>query len=204
MPGAFRAGLKGEHMKYLKMLGLAALSAMALMAVTAGAASATTLEVGGVTQNSSVAIEATIKAGTSAVLRDTAGFSQNTCTTSVVSGNTSSPYTGATVTGAINALSFSNCAREPVTVHKAGTLHIAHIAETTNGTVTSSGAEVTTPSPFGTLNCVTGSGTHLGTLTGSASGHASLTINAVLSCSGVSSRWTGTYTVTSPTGLVTV
>jgi hypothetical protein len=107
------------------------------------------------------------------------------------------------VTGAVNTLTFGTCTREPVTTHKGGTLHIKWIEGTTNGTVTSSGAEVTTGSPFGTLNCKTGEGTHLGTLKGVAktTEHATMEINAVLSCSGISSKWEATYTVTSPTGL---
>ena len=189
-------------MKYLKMLGLAAVAAMALMAVVAGSASATTLELGGVTKSTSTTISASLKVGTSAVLKDTFGISSNTCTESSVSGTTSST-SGATVTGTLSALSFKKCEREPVNVLKAGTLHVAWISGTTNGTVSSSGAEVETPSPFGTLICSTGAGTHLGTITGVklSSEHATMDINATLSCSGVSSKWVATYTVTSPTGL---
>jgi hypothetical protein len=204
-------------MKYLKMLGLAAVAAMALMAVVAGSASATTLEVGGTAKNESVTITASLKAGTSAILTDTFGFSSNTCTESHVHGSTTSAdiggktfdntYTGDSLTGPLteesNGLSFGKCTREPVTAHKSGELHITWISGTTNGTVTSSGAEVTTGSPFGTLNCKTGEGTHLGILTGVAktTEHATMDINAVLSCSGVSSKWEATYIVTTPTGL---
>jgi hypothetical protein len=67
--------------------------------------------------------------------------------------------------------------------------------------VTSSGAEVTTGSPFGTLNCKTEAGTHLGTLTGVKEGNATMDINAALFCGGISSKWEATYTVTSPSGL---
>jgi len=187
-------------MKNLKMLGLAAVSAMALMAVTAGSASATTLEIGGVTQNKSVAITASLKAGTSALLEDTTGLEDNTCISSSVAGSSASPFSGATVTGAVSTLTFTNCNREPVTKDAGGTLHITWTSGT-NGTVTSSGAEVTTGSPFGTLNCKTGAGTHLGTLTGVAAGNATMTINATLTCSGISSRFRATYIVTSPAGL---
>jgi hypothetical protein len=85
-------------------------------------------------------------------------------------------------------------------VHKSGSLSIKWISGT-NGTVTSSEAEFTTGSPFGTLNCKTGAGTHLGTLTGVASGHATVDINAALSCSGVSSKWEAEWVITTPTGL---
>jgi hypothetical protein len=186
-------------MKYLKMLGLAAVAAMAMAAFTAGTASATTLEVNGSTTNASVLIKASLKAGTSSVLRDTFGVSQNTCRISAIEGDTNSPFTGATVTGQVDFLTFSDC-DQIVTVHSRGTLHITHIAGTTNGTVSSSGAQITATGPFGYMNCVTGAGTHLGTLTGKASGHAELAINATLNC-GISAKWTATYTVTSPTGL---
>jgi hypothetical protein len=187
-------------MKYLKMLGLAAVAAMALMAFTAGSASATTLEVGGTAQSTSVSLTATLKSGSSAILKDTFGFSSNTCTSSEVKGASASPFSNETVTGAVSTLSFSSCAREPVVTHNAGTLHVKWTSGT-DGTVTSSGAEVTTGSPFGTLNCKTGAGTHLGTLTGVASGNATMDINAALSCSGISSKWEATYVVTSPSGL---
>ena len=53
------------------------------------------------------------------------------------------------------------------------------------------------------MNCKTGEGTAIGNLTGVASGHATMEINATLNCGPhlSSARWTGTYTVTSPTGL---
>jgi hypothetical protein len=187
-------------MKRFKRTTLIAAAAAVAALCAAGTASATTIEVGGVTQNKAVSLQMTIKPGSSTIFRDTAGFSQNTCTTSVLAATTQSPYTGATATATVNTLTFSNCANEPFVTHKPGTLHFAHIAGTTNATVTSSGAEWTISSPFGTLACITGAGTHLGTLTGSAAGHAALTLNVVLSCSGVSSRLTGAYIVTSPTG----
>ena len=189
-------------MKYLKMLGLAAVAAMALTAFTAGSASATTLEENGSTVNSSVTIEASLKSGTSAILSRTDGSLANTCTTSVVKGATESPFTGTTVTGPISTLTFTNCTR-PVEAHLNGKLHVQHIASTTNGTVSSSGAEVTVGSPFGTLNCKTGGGVDLGTLTGVASGNAEMHINAVLNCGFLvpSASWKGTYVVTTPFGL---
>lgn len=198
-------------MKYLKMLGLAAVSAMAMMAVTAGAASATTLEVGGAAKNEKITISASLKAGTSAVLQTTSGASANTCTKSSVSGTTVSPFTGATVTGPLATLTFEGC-EHPVTVHKMGTLHVQHIAGTTDGTVSSSGAEVTVYTTlFGDyVNCKTGTGVDIGTLTGVTAHqkttgvkHATMDIKAVLNCGFFlpSALWEGTYTVTSPTEL---
>jgi hypothetical protein len=204
-------------MKYLKMIGLAAVAASALMAfVGASTASATTLEINGVTQNTSVTITGSLASGTSALLEDTSGFSQNTCKKSHTHGVTTKytdegslkevtgPLTGHTheekTAGTLpsSGLSFAECDRT-VTVHDPGTLEVVHIADTTNGTVYSENAEVTSGSPFGTLTCITET-THLGTLTGVSSGHATLHVNAVLDC-GISARWTATYTVTTPTGL---
>ncbi|MDQ2630559.1 MAG: hypothetical protein M3Y75_06240 [Actinomycetota bacterium] len=188
-------------MKFLKMLGLATVAAMALTAFTAGNASATALEAGGVEQNGTVTIEMSLAAGISMIIGRTDGSLANTCTTSNLAGDTET-FTGTTVTGAVDSLSFSNCTR-PVAVHKSGTLHIAHIAGTTDGTVTSSGAEITTGSPFGTLNCKTEAGVDIGRLTGTASGHATLDFSAVINCGFLmpSATWKGTYAVTSPTGL---
>jgi hypothetical protein len=182
-------------MKYLKMLGLAAVAAMAMAAFTAGTASATTLEVGGTTTNASVIIQTALKSGSTLSWRDTFGVTQNTCTISAIEGDTNIPFTGATVTGQVDKLTFSECDK-PVTVHSKGMFHISHVAGT-NGTVTSSGAQITVTGPFGYFNCVTGASTHLGTLTGKASGNAELFINATLNC-GISAKWVASYVVTTP------
>jgi hypothetical protein len=215
-------------MKYLKILGLAAVAALALTAFAASSASATTLEVGGVKQTGAVTIEASLATGTKAVLSRTDGSLANECTESVTHGTTT-VFTGSVVTGPLTGhthqertegrmgLTFGNCTR-PVTVHDPGTLSIEHkpveivedpdgkkteIATPTNGTVFSENAEVTVSTPFGTVNCKTGAGTDIGTLTGVKEGHATMHINAVLNCGFLlpSALWRGTYTVTSPTGL---
>jgi hypothetical protein len=196
-------------MKYLKMLGLAAVAAMALMAVVgASAASATTLEVGGVAKNSAVEIVATLEPGTSALLKDSAGTTTDTCTTSEVKGKTS-VFTGAAVSGPISALTFTNCTHTTVVITK-GSLSVTSIAGTTNGTVSSIGAEVTVQSTaFGaSAICKTGAGTDIGTLTGATSGllagnpHATMDINGKINCGILgTATWTGAYTVTSPTDL---
>jgi hypothetical protein len=190
-------------MKYLKIISLAALAAMALMAVAAGSASATTLEVGGVTTNASVTIKASLATGTSTILRDTNNSTIDTCTTSTFEGKTESSFTGATIGGKLTGLTFGNCTHT-TTVDAKGSLTVEHVAGTTNGTVRSTGMSVTWQSTtFGaTLNCQTNN-THLGTLTGSASGHASLKVNAVVNCGFFvpSMKWEATYTFTTPTGL---
>ena len=196
-------------MKYLKMLGIAAVAAMSFAAFAASA-SATTLEVAGVPQTKSILITATLTPNTSALLSRTDGSLANTCTGSHVEATTTAPFTAAgtgEITATVNTLSFENC-KEPVTVHKPGVLHIGWDKGTTHGTVTSSGAEVTVTSPFGVLNCKTGAGVDVGTLTGATTArnpgkHAEVDVNAVLNCGFLvpSALWAGTYSVTTPTDL---
>lgn len=191
-------------MKQLKRIAMASVATAALaMTVSAGSASATTIEVEGVTQNKTVLIRLSLALGSSTTLARTDGSLANTCTDSKIRGWTGpASFTGTTVTTWANTLTFESCTR-PVTVHQAGILHIEHIAGTTDGTVSSSGAEVTVGSPFGTLNCKTGSGVDLGRLTGSAGGWAYLHLNAVLNCGFLvpSALWKGTYETTFAEGL---
>ncbi|HEX6206457.1 MAG TPA: hypothetical protein VFZ29_11695 [Solirubrobacterales bacterium] len=185
----------------LKNIGLAALAAMALAAFAASTASATTLELNGVTKNASVDFSASAESGTSFVVARTDGSLANTCTTSTIAGATSSKVTGTIVTGAVSSLSFGSCS-ETVTVDDNGRLYIEYTSGT-NGTVFSEEAEVTIKTPFGNhVNCKTGGGTDLGTLTGKASGTATLDVNAVLNCGFLlpSATWKGSYTVTSTGG----
>jgi hypothetical protein len=189
-------------MKHLKILGLMALTAMAVMAFGAASASATTLEIGGVAQNKSVTIESTLASGTSAILKDEFGTTTDTCTSSTVKGSTVSPFTGTTVGGTVSSLTFGNCTHT-TTVLANGSLSVAWTSGT-NGSVKSSGAEVTVNSTFfgASAVCKTGSGTTIGTLTGVKSGKATMDINATIACGILgNSSWTGTYSVTSPEGL---
>jgi hypothetical protein len=191
-------------MRHLKTLGIAAIAAMALMASSAVSASATTLEVEGQTTNSAVTLTASLAVGTSTVFLNTNGEPTDTCTESHMHGTTQAPFTGASVGGPLTTLSFGKCTHT-TDVLKTGSLSISHIAGTTTGTVTSAGAEVTIKDTvFGiSIICKTGSGTDIGTLTGTSSGHATMDINAVLNCGSFSPtvKWEGSYTVTSPTGL---
>lgn len=202
-------------MKYLKMLGLAAVVAMSFMAFAASSASATTLEVNGVTQKEPLTITASLEKETTVTLARTDGSFANTCTGSHAHGTAitdEDPITKEwTVTGPFtghgdgrppsDGLSFSTCTR-PVTVHDPGTLEIVYTSGT-DGTVFSENAEVTSGSPFGTLNCKTGATTHIGTLTGTdgtPATFATLHVNAVLNCGFLvpSATWIGSYEVTSP------
>src|SRR5215212_1737822 len=133
-----------NKMKSLKMLGLTAISAMALMAVVAGSASATTLEVGGVTQNNAVTIESSLAAGSTAILKDKNGTTNDTCTLSSTKATTEKEFTGTWVGGKVSSLTFSGCTH---TTHvlAPGSLFIDWTSKT-NGTVKSSEAEVTVKS----------------------------------------------------------
>ena len=190
-------------MKFTKILGVVVAAALALMAF-ASSASATTLSINGSATTAVQTIEASLKSGTSALLTDTSGFFANTCTTSTVKGKDSTRTTGTSVEGPIETLSWGTtatpCTEGNPTVDAKGTLSVEWTSNT-NGTVKSKNAKVTVPSPFGLLTCTTpAEGTDLGTLTGVEEGNATMDINAVLSC-GITAKWTGTYTVTSPSRL---
>jgi hypothetical protein len=191
-------------MEHLKRVCFAALLALALMAWVSGSASATTLEVGGVTQNNALTFTASLEPGTTAVLIDTNNFTQDTCTESHMHGTTTSPYTGASVGGPLTSLSFGGCTHT-TDVAKPGSLSVSSIAGTTDGTVTSSGTEVTFHSTIFEviLICKTNTGVDIGRLTGKTSTHATLDVVAVVNCGFFvpTARWEGSYVVTSPTGL---
>jgi hypothetical protein len=196
MPTVRKPGQEEEIlMNYLKMLGLAAVAAMALMAVTAGSASATTLEINGVTKTSSTTIE--LSASSGVVLSDTEGFAANACSVSSVASTTTS-FHGTKVTGPISTLSYGTCQYSPVAVETKGSLYIENEGST-KGSVFSEGTAVTWMTSFGFhVTCTTPvSGTKIGTLDGVASGNATLTTAAVLSCGFLmpSASWKGSYKV---------
>jgi hypothetical protein len=205
MPSVRKPGQKEEIlMNNLKMLGLAAVAAMALMAVTAGSASATTLEIGGVAQNKQLTIAGS--ASSAVVLSDTEGFAAHSCSVSSFHGLTSLS-SGTKVTAGLSVgLSFGTCVVSPVTVETKGSLYIENEGST-KGNVFSEGTAVTWNTSFGFhITCTTlASGTKIGTLdpAPSASGHATMTIAAVLSCGFLmpSASWKGSYKVSTPTGL---
>jgi hypothetical protein len=189
-------------MKHLKMLSLAAFAAMVLMAIGAGTASATTLEVKGVKQTGAVETKFSLEAGASLKLVKTDGTFVFTCTESSIAGKTST-FTGTAVSGPISSFTFLKCTSEPIVFDKAGSLSVESITGTTNGTVKWSGGELTLPTPFGTINCKSGEGTDMGTLTGKATGQATWDLKAVMNCGilAPSVIWEGAYVATSPEGL---
>jgi hypothetical protein len=192
-------------MKHLKSIALAAMATMALIALAAApSASATTLEVGGVTQNRAVTIHATIGAGNTTQLSEPFRIAINRCSVSTIHAETERTFTTAgtaAIGGAIRTLTFERCTQDPVVVHRAGSLSVQWIRGTTNGTVFSTGTEVTWPlGMLGTVTCLTNN-TDIGTLTGVRSGQATLDINGNLPCTRIGTGvWTGTYTVTTPEG----
>ena len=208
-------------MKHLKILGLAVVAAMALTAfvgVGTAAAGPTELYVGhttaGNTDNTGgVEIHATIAAGTSALLSDTSGELADTCKASTVLGKTTNT-TATTLDGNISSLTWGECDFPTKTLTgKEGSLDITYVGDKNadgqgDGTVTGTGSEVTVL-VFGFIDCIygTGAGTHLGTLSGSTAGHASLAINATIELQSggfgcpETTKWVANYTVTTPTGL---
>ena len=198
-------------MKYLKILGLAAVAAMALTAfLGAGSASAQTLyKYTTPTANDAIAngteLVSSLKAGTSALLKDTGGLANDTCTGSEVKGAISTNTT-TDAGGAISSLTFTGCSHTTHVLAN-GELEVKNIAGTTNGTVISKGARVTIRSTVFGISCVanTGAGTTIGTLTGakSSTAKAQMDINGVITLENGcgDSTWTGSYEVTNPLGL---
>jgi hypothetical protein len=186
-------------MKYVKMLGLAVVAAMALMAF-AGSASATVL-----TSPAGTQYKGEIQASAESSLLLKAGFANITCTESNVAG-TPTNFGGAasTVSGPISTLTFNVC-NATVHVLKKGTLEIHTIGAGPNGTLTSSGAEVTvstagTSCTYGTNN------TDIGTLTGSKTTGKTATMDIKASLTKTAggflcaspAAWEGSYVVTKP------
>jgi hypothetical protein len=193
-------------MKYAKMLGLLAVAAAALMAF-AGTASATIL-----TSPSGTTYTGTIKA-TAGTTELHGPFTTVKCTGSTVEGKVASHGASVTTSGTISTLDFTGC-NFPVTVLKAGSLEVHTTYKegkqeekaNGNGTLTSSGAEITIATSI--ANCLfTTSSTDVGTLTGGTT--AKLDINSAgiprtghsVFC-GSSGTWTGSYTVVTPDTLL--
>jgi hypothetical protein len=178
-------------MKYLKTIGLAIVAATALMALAgAGTASATVFCKNNLnTEKCSEPYpvgtvgDASLAAGTTAVLETLEGQVLDTCTaitTKETLSNAGSATT--TVTGNVPAsnLTFSACTRASFTL-AGGQTELHHIAGTDNGTVTGKGFEVTVNTAlFG--SCVYGLGSTMkdwGTVVGGSPG--SMTVNAIVS-----------------------
>ena len=159
------------------------------------------------TQGVGTELTASLKSGSSLLLTDTLGGANDTCTGSEVKGSIENPG-GSTShpSGKVSSLTFSGCSHT-TTVLANGSLEVKNIAGTTNGTVISKEARITVKSTIFAISCVvnTGTGTTLGTLTGAGQGEsATLDVNGAVTLENGcgDSTLTGTYLVTSPTGLV--
>jgi hypothetical protein len=190
-------------MRLFQQLGLASAAAFVTMAFLGGGiASATTFEVKGVAQNKSVTATGSLKSGTSLILKDEFGTTTDTCTTAEVKGATEGTFTAASIGGKLGTLTFKNCTHT-TTVLASGSMSVVWTSGT-NGSVTSSGSEVTVQSTFfgSSAICKTGAGTKVGTITGVKEGHATLHINATVNCGILGNgNLTGTVTGTGSGGL---
>jgi hypothetical protein len=189
-------------MKTLKNFFLFAVAVLALTALLGpSTASATTLEIGGVTQNKSVSIEASLAAGTSMVLKNNEYGTLDTCTASTLTLSTFifTPL----VEGSVGFLTFNGCSHL-TKVLKGGLLKVSWTSGT-NGTVSTSGMELTLVSTiFGVSTvCRPNAGAAIGTLTGVNSGNATIEVKAPLHCTLLPAEvfLEGNYTVTNPWGL---
>ena len=194
-------------MRHAKMLGLLTVAAAALMAFAATASATTgTDSAGGSLVEVGDTIHATNVGNT--VLDGTINV---TCKKSTVKDKTDGNHE-ATLEGTVETLTFEECGANTVTVVNKGTLaiHTFGASADGNGTLTSSGAEVTvqTHNILGTVHCIyVTSATDVGKLDGSNStgGTATITVDSVpiprkstdFGC-GSTSEWTAEYTVSTP------
>ncbi len=205
-------------MKYLKMLALAAVAAGALMAfIGAGTASASKLcsttvsPCPGGQAWSTLSLEWSLVPGTSASHQELEppegeGGTVDTCSSSTVSGEiTNSGSSTATATGSITSLTWGTCTFATATTMK-GKFEIHNIPGTFNGTLTSDGETRWTINTilFGTCTWGLENGKSMGDIT--EGNPAILHMNAVADkkeghvfCP-TKTRWTGTYTLTKPSG----
>jgi hypothetical protein len=203
-------------MKYLKIFSLAAVAAMALTGFV-GSASATVLKKGTTTMAVNEEIKASLATGTSSTLTTDPPSGEpitlNTCTSSSMTAKiTSAGSAATTVVGKVEAanLTWSGCVSGQVNTLEGGELEIHWISGTTNGTLTAKKFKVTVNTILGPCTYTAGGGIHMGNLSGVTSGNATMHINATIprlspdpdtgTCP-TTAIWTGTYSVTSPSGL---
>ena len=196
-------------MRYVKTLGLLALAAAALMAFAATASATTATSPKGTTYT------ATIHAATEghAILHDTSGLGITIECSSTFHGTVHVHGFGNIVRIFVSTLLWTNCTNNwSVTTLKTGSLEAHNISGTENGTLTSTGAEVTTKQSTTGLHCIySTNATDVGTLTSSTvtGGNATLDIAATINRTGGSSgilcgskgTWTGSYKVDTPATL---
>lgn len=200
-------------MKYVKMFGLAAAVALALALVVGnGSASATVLCSttadpcpAGQSWPAGTILDFSVPSGGSLNTTETGGETITACSTSTMKAKISNAGSStATVTAQIEETTWGGCAF-PTTTIKRGGLEIHKIAGTSNGTVTADGISETTSNTVFFGSCIYGveSGKSLGDITEGKP--AIIHVNAIttkrsgsaIACP-ETSRWTGTYTLTSP------
>jgi hypothetical protein len=196
-------------MRCFKRFGLIAVVSMGVMVSTASPASATHLwskSWEGWTYILAPASQIKASLSGTATLTTTEGTVLDTCSGGEVNGSTTNSGSATeTVKGNITALTWTNCT-EPTATTKLGGLEI-HYTSGLNGTLTAGAAsEVTVNTTFfGSCVFTIPTGGTIGTLTGSTSTNATFDINAVAKrVSGLcpeTTRWVGTYKVTSPSPL---
>jgi hypothetical protein len=193
-------------MRYLRMLGLVGLVVGAMLGL-AGGASATELTSPAGTK---LEAESELKAESEGAV-EFAGSINFSCQKSAIEGKISNAGgKETTVSASLSKLSLTECGNHTVTVLNPGSLEL-HDSGNGNGTLTSTGAEITllTHSVFlGTIHCVyVIEATDLGTLTGSSTTGATATldiggislerISTDVDC-GSHSTFGGSYQFTSP------
>jgi hypothetical protein len=211
-------------MKYVKTLGLAAVMAMALMAFAGATTASATVLCGveptegspatkgtvcpaGQAYGSGTQVHVVLKPGT--IGRFTTTFKTIECEETTATGATSNEGSASeTVQGTVEVLTLGKCNCE-VKVLKKGTMEVHWNADSFNGTLTSSGAELTVicSTILGNIHCIyVTENTNNGTLTGGSPAFADVQEAEIprLVTSGFcaeKAKWDATYEVTSPTPL---
>jgi hypothetical protein len=201
-------------MNYVKLVGLVAVAAAALTATFGtGAAAATeiykyTTPGSNDTLGVGTEIEVSLQPQTSALLKDTAGSTNDTCTSA--SGKGAIENSGGVAShpsGKWSSVAFSGCTHTTDTI-AAGVLEVKNIPGTTNGTIISRETRATLFSTVFGISCIanTGAGVNLGTVTGASSSvnQATVDVNAVIPMGAFcgDSTVTATGIVTNPVGLI--
>jgi hypothetical protein len=190
-------------MKYAKMLGLLAVAAAALMAFAGFASASVVTSPAGTTYTGE--LKAETENGHAILHSENAPTAFTVECGGTVTGKVEKHGSGVTPGGNISSLVFNNCTNgATVVVNKAGSLE-AHALGSGNGTVTSTGAEITIHVPVLNIKCIyTTNSTDVGTLTGGTP--ATLDINSATiprtggsAFCGTGGFWTGNYKVTTPT-----
>jgi hypothetical protein len=203
-------------MKHLKTLGAGLVAAAALAALFgAGSVSATVICStkanpcpAGQAWPINTVIDFSIPPESDVVLKDTSGNELDKCTTSTLKGKiTNAGSATETVTWPVEETTWGKCTFTTTTV-TLGKLEVHKIAGTSNGTVTSDSAIewTTSTGAFGSCFYGVAAGTDLGTMTEGSGTGATFHMNAVVTRFGSNflcpstTRMTGTYVLTSPSG----